>query len=366
MAVNFESMRRGYGNLYARATIRPEHLASARRIAAKLTANKARYDSIAVSIGCPWWFVAVLHQMESDADFNTYLGNGQRLDRVTTMVPRGRGPFKTFEAGALDALREMKMDQVPEWSIERVLFEIERFNGFGYISRGINSPYLWSFTSLYSKGKFLEKPGAKSWFDPNAVSTQCGAAAILKCLNLTENPAMADLKSQIEPFAHIVPVLISTLSGGAAPLAVRAIADALKDGTAADQKAVAVRLADLSLGSVLTALREAETVLSAFAPSVPVAQPVTAEPPAKAVETPVAVQPVQPTPTILDRIIPAGLKTPLGIVIYVTATIAGTMGWLPPEIASSIALAGGGVIGIGLKSMLDRWLPIFAGFLKRT
>lgn len=348
MVVNFESMRRGYGNLYARATIRPEHLASARRIAAKLTANKARYDSIAVSIGCPWWFVAVLHQMESDADFNTYLGNGQRLDRVTTMVPRGRGPFKTFEAGALDALREMKMDQVPEWSIERVLFEIEHFNGFGYISRGINSPYLWSFTSLYSKGKFLEKPGAKSWFDPNAVSTQCGAAAILKCLNLTENPAMADLKSQIEPFAHIVPVLISTLSGGAAPLAVRAIADALKDGTAADQKAVAVRLADLSLGSVLTALREAETVLSAFAQ------------PAK------AVQPVQPTPTILDRIIPAGLKTPLGIVIYVTATIAGTMGWLPPEIASSIALAGGGVIGIGLKSMLDRWLPIFAGFLKRT
>lgn len=361
MAVNFESMKRGYANLYSRATIKPERLAAARKIAAKLTANRLRYEAIAVSIGCPWWFIAVLHQMESDANFATYLGNGQRLDRVTTIVPKGRGPFKTFEAGALDALRIMKMHEVKDWSIERCLYEIERFNGFGYISKGINSPYVWSFTNLYAAGKFV----SDGRYDPRAVSTQCGAAAILKCLDL-ENKIMAELKAQIEPFAGVAPILISTLSGGAASLAVRALADALGDGTQADQKAVAERLGALPLGGVVSALKAAESVLSAFVPAAPVADPITAEPAVKAVDTPVAVQPVEPAASWWDKIIPQGLKTPLGIVIYVGGTIAGTMGWLPPEVAQSVALVGGGVIGIGLKSMLDRWLPVFAGFLKRT
>jgi len=41
------------------------------------------------------------------------------------------------------------------------------------------TPYLWGFTDKYMKGKFV----ADGKFDANAVSQQCGAAAILKALS---------------------------------------------------------------------------------------------------------------------------------------------------------------------------------------
>jgi lysozyme family protein len=48
----------------------------------------------------------------------------------------------------------------------------------GYRRRGVPSPYLWSFSNLYTKGKFV----ADGHFDANAVSAQCGAAVMLKAL----------------------------------------------------------------------------------------------------------------------------------------------------------------------------------------
>jgi lysozyme family protein len=57
-----------------------------------------------------------------------------------------------------------------------MLFKMEQFNGFGYRVKGINSPYLWSFSNHYSKGKFTRD----GFFDPNAVSKQIGAAVLLR------------------------------------------------------------------------------------------------------------------------------------------------------------------------------------------
>jgi len=42
----------------------------------------------------------------------------------------------------------------------------------------INTPYLWSFSNHYSKGKFVAD-NKWSW---SAVSAQCGAAVMLKVL----------------------------------------------------------------------------------------------------------------------------------------------------------------------------------------
>ena len=74
-------------------------------IARYAIAHKAIYQEIEAATGVPWALVAVIHRREGKADFGTYLGNGQPLHAVTTMVPRGRGPFNTFTAGAVDALR---------------------------------------------------------------------------------------------------------------------------------------------------------------------------------------------------------------------------------------------------------------------
>ena len=48
----------------------------------------------------------------------------------------------------------------------------------GIASRKLRTPYLWSFSSLESKGRYV----ADGVFDPNAVSNQCGAATMLKAL----------------------------------------------------------------------------------------------------------------------------------------------------------------------------------------
>jgi hypothetical protein len=75
-------------------------------------------------------------------------------------------------------------DEISGWSVPESLWFMERYNGFGYRGRGQGTtppkrtPYLWSFTNHYVKGKFVRD----SVFDPNAVSRQAGAAAILQRL----------------------------------------------------------------------------------------------------------------------------------------------------------------------------------------
>ena len=68
-----------------------------------------------------------------------------------------------------------------DWSLPRMLHRLEAYNGFGYRRAGRASPYLWSFSSLYNRGKFV----ADGKFDPNARSKQCGGAVMLKLLDLT-------------------------------------------------------------------------------------------------------------------------------------------------------------------------------------
>jgi peptidoglycan hydrolase-like protein with peptidoglycan-binding domain len=118
----------------------------------------------------------VLHQRESDADFRTYLGNGEPLNRKTRIVPAGRGPFPTWEAGAIDALEYDGLHKVSEWTPERACYEIEKFNGFGYRNKNVKSPYLWSFSNIYSSGKYVSDGN----FSSSAVDKQCGAMPVLR------------------------------------------------------------------------------------------------------------------------------------------------------------------------------------------
>jgi lysozyme family protein len=48
--------------------------------------------------GVPWFVVAALHERESGADFATYLGNGEPLNRVTQLVPKG--PRAVYQLGS--------------------------------------------------------------------------------------------------------------------------------------------------------------------------------------------------------------------------------------------------------------------------
>lgn len=123
----------------------------------KMVAAKERYKRVADIVGCPVALVAIFHCRENASDlgkFDSYLGNGQPLDKKTTIVPKGRGPFASWEEGAVDALRYDGIDKVDEWSEERMLYEAEKYNGFGYRPKGVQSPYVWSGSSHYNGGLF--------------------------------------------------------------------------------------------------------------------------------------------------------------------------------------------------------------------
>src|SRR5215470_10169543 len=153
--IDYAELKSEYAQLWATMEIRPDKRELVMRIARTLMCHKEQYLTVEARTGVPWFVIAALHNRESDADFATYLGNGEPLERKTALVPRGRGPFASWEAGAVDALALDGLDQVKEWSPERACFEIEKFNGFGYRRRGVRSPNLWSFSNHYTRGKYV-------------------------------------------------------------------------------------------------------------------------------------------------------------------------------------------------------------------
>src|ERR1035437_2255864 len=87
------------------------------------------------------------------------------------------GPPFAWEQSAADALTIQGFANLTDWSLPVILYRLEAYNGFGYrkLTPPINTPNLWSFSNQYTSGTYV----ADKVFDPNAVSTQCGAAVIL-------------------------------------------------------------------------------------------------------------------------------------------------------------------------------------------
>jgi lysozyme family protein/peptidoglycan hydrolase-like protein with peptidoglycan-binding domain len=185
MAIRFEDLKAEYADLWRRMQVRPERLSATDAIANRLIQSKARYQQVAVATRVPWFVVAALHQREASGRFAGVLHNGEQIigtGRLTRLVPKGRGPFATWEASAIDALTTPPhaLQYVDAWTIERACFEIERYNGFGYRLHhpGVKSPYLWSFSTQYDRGKYV----ADGHFDPAAIDAQCGTMPILRRL----------------------------------------------------------------------------------------------------------------------------------------------------------------------------------------
>lgn len=144
--------------------------------------GRKKYELVGAQVGVPWWFIGILHGLESTFSFETHLHNGDPLTNRTINVPRGRPvagepPFSWVES-AMDALICEKLDNVTDWSLPSALDRFERYNGLGYRKMGLPSPYLWSFSTHYERGKY----GSDSKYDPDLVSKQCGAAVLLKRL----------------------------------------------------------------------------------------------------------------------------------------------------------------------------------------
>ena len=138
---------------------------------------RARYQAVEAKTGVPWFFIAVVHQREAGQRWDRQLGQGDPLYEVSRHDPKGRGPFKTWEDGAVDALEHCPpfAARNKDWSIGGLLTMLEQYNGLGYFFKGKTSPYLWSGTSEYISGKFV----ADHVYNPNVVDAQLGCAGLL-------------------------------------------------------------------------------------------------------------------------------------------------------------------------------------------
>ena len=151
----------------------------------KLTDNQDAYAKVAEAVNSqmPWWFVGVIHVLECSCRFDQHLHNGDSLKAKTVRVPAGRpktgkAPYN-WEESAIDALTMpgKAYHEEGDWSIAATLFRLEGYNGYGYrLYRGIHTPYLWSGTNHYTRGKYTSDGN----YSATAVSKQAGAAGLIK------------------------------------------------------------------------------------------------------------------------------------------------------------------------------------------
>jgi lysozyme family protein len=168
-----------YRDMWEGLTVSIAKRKEAASFARKILVNKARYQRIEKATGVPWHFVALTHYRESTLNFNKNLCNGQPLNMRTTIVPKGRGPYRDFEESAYDALVTIKgYSSKLDWSVSPYIYRIEGYNGYGYHGKGIPSPYLVGGSNKHKRGKYIRD----HVYDPNHMDTQLGVLTLLKAL----------------------------------------------------------------------------------------------------------------------------------------------------------------------------------------
>jgi lysozyme family protein len=180
---DFATLKREYTRQFASVKVRDE-FAEALAWHAKLAQqSRDKYEVVAKETQVPWFFIAAIHTLEASCNFRAHLHNGDfPLTRRTRQVPAGRPlvwlPPSDWASSARDALRLLGFTNQSDWSLERTLYRLEAYNGFGYRKRGVATPYLWCMSNHYERGKFV----ADGKWNAAAKSQQCGSAVLIKAL----------------------------------------------------------------------------------------------------------------------------------------------------------------------------------------
>jgi lysozyme family protein len=222
------ALRKDYQNKWD--TLQVDHDPKAVKVVAqRILANKQKYSGY---WNVPYWFIGLCDYRESGFHPAGVLHNGQRIigtGKKTTIVPKGRGPFATWPDATKDALRLKGLDTETDWSIPHASYILEGFNGYGYRSKGVPSPYLYSHTNHYADGSWDDDPRGGKYirdhvWDGSVYDKQLGSLAILRVLAdldpSIEKPSPKKPKPETKPavesktiWAQIIAVL--TALGGA-------------------------------------------------------------------------------------------------------------------------------------------------------
>lgn len=168
--------------MWDRIEVKPERYMQVQGMVTRYEMTKARYEKVARGIPAPVIFV--LHMRESTCSFAKHLHEGSPLTGRTKYVPKGRpasgNPPFSWEESARDALYIIKSYDAPaKWvAMDATVDYVERYNGTGYRSKGVPSPYLVAGSNLQKPGKYV----ADGRFDRNAWDKQLGCLTVLKAL----------------------------------------------------------------------------------------------------------------------------------------------------------------------------------------
>jgi len=185
VAPKLEEIAAGYKQLFTTCKIRDDKRGEVMGYVNKMLEEKRRkaYEDVSAKSCIPWYFVGAIHALEASFDFTAHLHNGDSLRKRTWQIPANRPtvwlPPSDWASSAIDALSMKGYDKENRWGLAEIMYRWERYNGWRLrLLYNINSPYLWSYSNHYSKGKFVRD----NVWDENAVSKQPGAAVLLKAL----------------------------------------------------------------------------------------------------------------------------------------------------------------------------------------
>lgn len=175
-----------YEAAYKICNIDPKYIASAIAATTKALKLKADYQWGEEQTGVPWTMLLGCHLLECDNNPKGVLHNGQLIvgtGRKTTIVPIGRGPFDTFRASIIDAVKlQGLLNSVKVWTLGMQLKQSELFNGAGYLNwhPKENSPYLWARTDINDgTGKYVSDG---KWDENANADAQVSVACVYKIL----------------------------------------------------------------------------------------------------------------------------------------------------------------------------------------
>lgn len=192
MAWTYAATRKGYAKMWDSLALKGgADEKNAAFFAKKIIKAEAQYKEVEAETDVPWFFIGALHMRESGCDFAGVLHNGDKIigtRRKTYRVPKGRGPFKTWSASAIDAL-DMKglRKWKGQWCPALFGFVSEIFNGLGYVGKGVNSAYVWAGSNHEQRGKYV----ADHVWDKNFDDPQIGTLTVIKAL-AAMRPDIAD------------------------------------------------------------------------------------------------------------------------------------------------------------------------------
>lgn len=247
MTPSFAALSREYATLWDTMEITRDEAQMAKTVD-RIIAHRASYEEVERHTRVPWYVVGIMDMREGGGGARTHLHNGDSLSRPTRQVPvnrpPGAGPF-TFCQSACDALRIKGYDKVTDWTIERMAYCFERFNGFGYRSKKMPSPYLWGGTNHQQPGKYIrDHVFSRAVMDP-----QHGCMPLLKII--CERCAIT-----IPSMHGATPVASEPSSASNSKAEPAGMSDTAKTGTAAGVLGGSVLLADpVGLTSTLVAVK---------------------------------------------------------------------------------------------------------------